>query len=40
MEVGILCNDNISVTNCIMDSYVFITMGTTLEVDTHRVNGM
>ncbi len=40
MEISISHNGNKGVVNCIMGFYVFVTMSTTKEVDTHRVNGI
>jgi hypothetical protein len=40
MEAIISCNGNKNVANNIMGFRAFIAMGTTLEVDTHKVNRM
>jgi hypothetical protein len=40
MEANILHNGNKGVTNYIMGFRAFIAMNTSLEMDTHRVNGM
>jgi hypothetical protein len=40
VEANISHNDNKSVANCIMGSYVFVVMGMMQKMDTHKVDGM